>query len=111
MNFKEFVDTGKLEKFRKIKIELTNKGSDVDELVSEVDTDLLELRKLLNERLKKDYRGKLKIDFCITEYINKRDKREKTVRDRFQKYLLEANDIMAKAKTDIERSIKKEVKN
>jgi hypothetical protein len=110
MNFKEFVDTGKLEKFRKIKIDLTDEGSDVDDLVSEVDTELLELRNILNKKLKKDYRGKLKIDFCITEYINKRkanDQRTKTVRDRFQKYLLEANDIMAKAKTDIERSIKK----
>jgi hypothetical protein len=112
MNFKEFVETGKLEKFRKIKLDLTENDSEVDELIGEVDDELLKLRNVLNSKLKKDYRGKLKIDFCLTEYINKNKYSKKTerVRDNYQKFILEANEIMAKAKTELERTLSKEVK-
>ena len=112
MNFKEFVETGKLEKFRKVKLALTDSDSEVDELVSEVNDDLLELRNILNDRLKKNYRGKLKIDFCLTEYINsnKYSKKAEKVRMAHEKFILEANEIMAKAQTELERTLVKEVK-
>lgn len=107
MNFQEFIDTGKLDKFRKVKIDLTDKKSDglVEEIAKDFGlSELLELRELLNDNLKKEYRGKLKIDYCLPEdYINSIVKNR--LKDRFCKHLDEANDKIAKAKTKIERKI------
>ena len=107
MNFKEFVETGKLEKFRSVKIDLTEEDSEVNELVEEVAQefeldDLLELRNMLNDELKKKYRGKLKIDYVLDEYINT-DKRTKNLKNKMITSLFEANDKVAKAKTKLER--------
>ena len=115
MNFKEFIDNGKLNKFRKIRLDLTEHDSDANTLIEEIVdgfklNELLELRNILNDKLKKNYRGKLKIDFCLTE-INKNSKRNKTLREKWQKYILEANDKVAKAKTKVEKVLSNEVKN
>ena len=115
MNFKEFIDNGKLNKFRKIKLDLTEHDSDINNLVEEFVNkfelnELLELRNILNNKLKRSYRGKLQIDFCLTE-INKNGIRIKALRKKWQKYILEANDKVAKVKTEVERILSNEVKN
>ena len=107
MNFKEFIDTGKLDKFRSVKIDLTDEDSEANELVEEVAAgfelnDLLELREMMNDKLKKEYRGKLKIDFVLNEYINT-DKRTKKLKNKLIGSLFEANDKVAKMKTEVER--------
>jgi uncharacterized protein with von Willebrand factor type A (vWA) domain len=112
MNFQEFIDTGKLDKFRKVKIDLTDKKSDglVEEIAKDFElSELLELRELLNKRLQKEYRGKLKIDYCLAEdYINTNNDGKlvkERLKNRFRRHLDEANDKVAKAKTEIERKI------
>ena len=109
MNFQEFIDKGKLDKFRKVRIDLTEKKSGTDGLIEEIAesfqlSELLELRKLLNDKLEKEYRGKLRIDYCLPEdYINSIVKDR--LKSQFCKHLNEANDKVAKAKTKIERKI------
>jgi hypothetical protein len=110
MKFKEFVDTGKLAKFRSIKLGLTDQDTKNDELVREcIDEfeldDLMELKKILNENLKDNYRGKLKFDFCLDD-ININNIIAERIKDRFRKYMFEANDKIAKSKTEVERKIR-----
>lgn len=102
--------------FRAMNIKLVPKEQTYTPVISDIcqkflipEKTILDLKKSLNEELKKTYKGKYLFDFCLDDGISlEKIKANKKRRDRLMIKMFEANDVLEHIKKQVEKKISKE---
>ena len=99
--------------FRAMNIKLVRKKSNYEGVITEVcqehkviEKDIMDLKKKLNENLRKTYTGQCLFDFCLDDGTPlQKIKVPRRIYNKLMTFLLEANELLEKAQKDIANNI------